>query len=147
MKTSLFSRRTVKALIFNPHTKKFLLTRFFLSHGNNYGFVGGGVARKETLENALIREMKEEVGLGRENIENIVLLEGEVVNRLFLIIQNQTRMFLVVVKDASLINLNWESNGYVWTSFDGLEELLSPHYRSIFSQISATTGIPLLVKM
>jgi 8-oxo-dGTP diphosphatase len=59
-------RLTVKGLVFNSDNKIALLS------GNGYGLLpGGGVEDGESLEEAFIRECKEEIGYNIEIISNI----------------------------------------------------------------------------
>ena len=132
---ALMKRKTAKGLIFDKSTGQFLLTRFLFSLSHHYGFVGGGVEKNEKFEDALRREMKEEVGIGGDSIEEILPLEGEALNRLLLVGQNLTKMFLVVLSKTPEVRLNWESSDSIWVEPAHIREHLSPHYTSMIEQI------------
>ena len=67
MKNQQYPEPTVGALIINEHEKIFL----FKTHkwGNNYAIPGGHIELGETMQEALIREVKEETNLDIEILQ------------------------------------------------------------------------------
>ncbi len=58
------TRISAKALIYNTHTKSFLLVKSFLhKHRDVYGLPGGGLKKGEQVVAGLCRELKEELSL------------------------------------------------------------------------------------
>lgn len=61
-------RKGVSALIIN-HSKEFLLVNLVSFEEKYFAIPGGGVEEGESLEEAAYREIKEEVGIGRDSLE------------------------------------------------------------------------------
>ena len=68
MKSKLPYRKGVNVVIFNVHSKKFLLVQLKEYKSNEWKFVGGGVESGEIPINAAYREIEEEVGLKKSSL-------------------------------------------------------------------------------
>jgi nucleoside triphosphatase len=109
---------TVGALIFNPEGKIFLMR----SHkwNDQYCIPGGHIELGERIEEAVIREVKEETGLDVYDLEYICLQEFIYDESFY-----EKRHFIffdyACKTDSSEVTLNEEAESYVWVS---LEEAL-----------------------
>lgn len=97
------------------------------SYPNTWTFAGGKVEENESPNNALIRELAEELQLTK--IKKIIPLH-----------RYQSRSndfvydtFVVLVSKEFVPELNWENAGYAWTSIDSLPSPLHPKARQMIS--------------
>jgi len=97
------------------------------SYPNTWTFAGGKVEENESPNNALIRELDEELQLTK--IKKIIPLH-----------RYQSRSndfvydtFVVLVSKEFVPELNWENAGYAWTSIDSLPSPLHPKARQMIS--------------
>lgn len=110
VKKSGADRYAVSAIIIK--TGKVLL---IMRHGkdyfpNMYEFPGGGVKDDETLEDALVREVREEVSLKVKRIVRYVgSLKGEIHGTLL-----KRYTFLVEVENTDAVSLSHEHENYIW---------------------------------
>ena len=95
------------------------------SYPNTWTFAGGKVEGNESPNNALIRELNEELQLIK--IKKIIPLH-----------RYQSRnndfvydTFIVLVTKEFVPELNWENAGYAWTSIDSLPSPLHPKARKM----------------
>jgi len=119
MKKQVFPEATVGALIFNPQGKLFLMK----SHKwkGKYVMPGGHIELGEKMEEALIREIKEETGLIIYNIKFICFQEfifgkGFWKKRHFIFFDYscQTKF--------SKVKLNSEAQEHIWVSLGKINE-------------------------
>lgn len=97
------------------------------SYPNTWTFAGGKVEENESPNDALIRELDEELQLTK--IKKIIPLH-----------RYQSRSndfvydtFVVLVSKEFVPELNWENAGYAWTSIDSLPSPLHPKARQMIS--------------
>lgn len=128
-------RNVSKAFICNNEDDTCLLVRSLLGFGK-YSFVGGGAKRGEGAQDAMVREIEEEIGITVDMVQKIVALPGTHVSedrRLFLSIKNSTQLFEVWVSKKNIpLRINWEISDYRWVPRTRISEFLSPHYNSLF---------------
>ena len=97
------------------------------SHPNTWTFAGGRVDVDETMSDALLRELKEELQLTK--IKKITPLHRY---------QSRSKDFIyetyiVLVGKEFILELNWENSGYAWTDIDSLPTPLHPKTRQMIS--------------
>jgi len=113
-------KKVVNAIIKNKEEKVLVIKRKDEKiHQGKWAFPGGIVEEGESVEEALRREIKEEVGLGTEKIVRKISdysypreNEGE----------TKGKCFLVEVKDFE-VKINEEIEEFKWVSLEELEEL------------------------
>lgn len=97
---------------------RFLVTKSFLGH---YTLLGGGIKRGENSNDALLREIKEEIGVEQNKILKIVPLSLSGKNSfklLFLTIENTAQFFALELKEGTKLNPNWEIKQILWLKKD-----------------------------
>lgn len=97
------------------------------SHPNTWTFAGGRVGEEETMSDALLRELDEELQL--KKVKKITPLHRY---------QSRSKDFiyetyLVLVNKEFTPQLNWENSGYAWTEIDSLPTPLHPKTRQMIS--------------
>jgi ADP-ribose pyrophosphatase YjhB (NUDIX family) len=101
------------ALFYTLDTNRFLLLHRTQSKQNNvWGLVGGTNEEKETPWEGLRREIQEEIGTIPE-IKKIIPLETFVSNDDHF----SFHTYLCVIENEFIPVLNYEHDGYCWTSF------------------------------
>ncbi|UCG53247.1 MAG: NUDIX domain-containing protein [Candidatus Latescibacterota bacterium] len=125
MAEQIYPEPTVGALIFNPRGELFLMK----SHKWRGRWVvpGGHIDLGETIEEALVREVKEETGLDIYDIEFLCFQEfiyGDAFwqKRHFIFFDYTCR------SDATEATLNSEAQEYVWVSLEEAQKLLVDSY-------------------
>ena len=116
---------TVGALIFNPEGELLLVK----SHKwkNKYVVPGGHVELGETLEEALLREIKEETGLDVYDIE-LVLFQEFIYDDAFWKRRHFIFFDYACKSDSTEVRLNSEAQEFVWVSPDDALNLLMDAY-------------------
>lgn len=118
----------VGALIFNPHDEIFLMSSPMWN--DQYIIPGGHVEIGESLENALIREVKEETNLPITDIQFLMFLECIYPNTF-----TEKKHFIffdyVCRTTESHIILNEEATDFVWTPIEKIHKLPIEHYTKI----------------
>lgn len=116
---NIYPEPTVGAVIFNPEGKVLLCK----SHkwGNKYVIPGGHIELGEKMEEALIREIKEETGLDIYDIKLLSLTESIYSDmyhekKHFIFIDYQCRT------DSYDVALNDEAEEYVWADLQKLDD-------------------------
>lgn len=96
------------------------------SYARHWGFWGGKVEEDENVSQALLRELREEIGL---NIE-------EQVTKIYPLDQYHSRdkkfsyyTFVIIVDEEFLPNLNIESGGYAWIDSEHFPKPMHPGTR------------------
>lgn len=107
----------VSAFIFNEKDELLLIKQ--PKWNNTYGSVGGKMEIGETFEQALKREVKEEVNLDIENIESIDVINGldlrdsNGLEKHFIFLD-----YIAQTKNYKDLKLNSEASGYKWMKLD-----------------------------
>lgn len=126
-----------KALIENSEGKFLFLYRGN-THPNFPGHLdlpGGEVERNEAMQDAVAREISEEVGLniGSNSLENVLSVERpDVLHVLF-----HTR----ITTTPLTIQLSWEHQSYEWLSIEdvirtGIEDNMDNYYKDVFAYLA-----------
>ena len=126
---------TVGALIFNDENKIFLMK----SHkwGHKYTIPGGHIEVGETMEEALIREVKEETNLDIYDIKYVafyeVIFDPNFLRRSHFIFFD----FSCRTHDSKVV-LNDEAEEYIWADIDSVMDLnLEDNTRRFISNVIA----------
>jgi len=120
MTKQTYPEPTVGALILNQENKLFLMK----SHkwGNRYCIPGGHVEIGETIEEALIREVKEETNLNIYDIKYVcffeVIFDPHFINRKHFIFFD----FVCKTRDTEVV-LNDEAEDYLWIDLNEVNTL------------------------
>ena len=107
----------VSMIVLNEENGKLLVVK---QYGKDYyRLVAGYVNRTETLEHAVVRELKEETGLTAVRIR---------FNRTRFFEPSNTLMcnFTAFVKDGSELSPNYEIDSWAWFSFDEARKNVDP---------------------
>lgn len=127
----------VGALLFSKETSRYLfLLRNKKKHKNSWGFVGGGVEDGESVRDALIREINEEINLDTSNHKFIPIEQFTSEDCKFIY-----HTFLIPIEQEFIPILNNEHKGYCWVHLDDYPRPLHPgvwrtfNFASIFSKI------------
>lgn len=115
-------------------------SRFLVANNfrNRKVFVGGGMKKNESLENALFREIKEETGTNRNQIERVTPIVQKFYycyHILFLKISTEQNFFLVKLKEKPILKKNWETKEFYWLDpKDVLSHLSYENFKEAYSQ-------------
>ncbi len=125
------------ALFYTLDTQRFLfLHRSQSRQANVWGLVGGTNESEEIPYQALLREIKEEVGKTPEIIKSIPLET---------FVSNDERFnfhtYLCVIKEEFIPILNGEHNGYAWVSFGNWPKPLHQGLRNTLQSKSNLTKL------
>ena len=115
----LWRRKVARAFIYDPEQKLFLIAKSALPPFD-YHLPGGGIGRGELPEQALIRELKEELNIQPENILSI--LELHQIDTWVLCIPHSATIFFVTIKNPS-IKLSWEIKNVKWVRPSELKDI------------------------
>lgn len=110
---------TVGAIIFNPEDR-ILLCRS-KKWGDKYVFPGGHVEWGEKLEDALLREVKEETGLDVYDLK-LVSLQESIFSDTFCDRRHFIFIDFLCRTDSSKVTLSDEAEEYVWVKEDEILE-------------------------
>lgn len=106
---------------------------------NRYGLVGGGINRGENSEDALWREIKEEVGIVKDDVINLIPIAETIdlpFKFLFFKIINQPKFFLVQIKSDLPLKTNWEIKKIFWVSADeAVQKFDCAGFKKFFNQV------------
>ena len=108
----------VSMIVINEEKQKILLIK---QYGKDYfRLVAGYVNKEENLENAAVRELKEETGMSADRIR---------FNRSQYFEPSNTLMcnFTVFVKDDREFNPNYEIDSYAWFSYEDARKNIDPN--------------------
>lgn len=128
MKNQQFPEPTTGGLIFNPEDKLFLMK----SHKwkNKWVVPGGHIELGETIEESLIREVKEETNLDIYNIEFICFQEF-IYDDLFWKKRHYIFFDYACKTDSTEVKLNSEAQEYTWLSVEDAFKLPIDSYTEI----------------
>ena len=125
------------ALFYTLDTQRFLfLHRTQSRQANVWGLVGGTNESEEIPYQALLREIKEEVGETPEIIKSIPLETFVSNDEKF-----NFHTYLCVVKEEFIPTLNGEHNGYAWVSFGNWPKPLHQGLRNTLQSKSNLTKL------
>jgi 8-oxo-dGTP pyrophosphatase MutT (NUDIX family) len=112
----------VGALIYAKDTGRFLfLLRDQTSYSGAWGLVGGKVDRDETTRQALLREIREEIGQVLDNVKIIPLELFTSINKNFTF-----NTYIIIVDREFLPVLNREHRAYTWCKLEDHPKPLHP---------------------
>lgn len=110
------------ALIYSTNTKRYLfLLRTQKKHKYSWGLVGGAVEPGETVSQALLREIKEEIDIDASQNKIIPLEKFTSDDNNFCY-----HTFLIPVDEEFIPSLNKEHNGYCWVPLKNYPKPLHP---------------------
>ena len=119
----------VGTLIYAKNTKRYLfLLRNKTRYSGSWGIAGGKVEENETVINALVREIREEIGVDYTNHKFIPLETFTSDNRKFIYYT-----FLATVNEEFVPQLNGEHRGYCWVELNDHPRPLHPGLWRSFS--------------
>lgn len=117
-KTGFWGKEGAGCIFFSRHTKRFLIAHRsdFVQEPNTWGTFGGAIDPDENIEDALGREINEEVGYyGPYKLKHIYTFQSG---------DFRYHNFVAVVDDEFEPDLNWENQGYEWVEFGNWPEPL-----------------------
>lgn len=127
-----FSRRkTARAVIFNPKTKLFLLAKGVLPPFR-FHLPGGGIDKDESVEEAMRRELQEELNIQAKDISAVTFISKQ--DEYVMLIPHTAHIFIVEVKNVAL-KLSWEIWEVEWVD---KKELLKRVYMSDVVRLSVS---------
>lgn len=110
------------ALIYSTKTKRYLfLLRTQKKHKHSWGLVGGAVESGETVSQALLREIQEEIDIDASQHKIIPLEKFTSDDNNFCY-----HTFLIPVDEEFIPHLNKEHNGYCWVPLKNYPKPLHP---------------------
>jgi len=117
---------TVGALIRNPEGKIFLMRSHKWKH--QYCIPGGHIELGEKIEEAVVREAKEETGLDVVDLEFLCIQEC-IFDESFWDTKRHFLFFDYACRtDSTKVTLNEEAQAYVWVSLEEAEDLAVESY-------------------
>ena len=132
----LFTRHVVKALIKAEDTGRYFIIRSSIPIMPGWSLVGGGITGGEEIEEALFREIEEELRLPRQVFSRFEKRNGIHTshNKFFgFPITMHTRLYEVIV--ARELNFkprpNWEIAESKWVTESEMNDLLGEHYTKL----------------
>jgi len=99
-----WKRKVARAVIFDSKTKLFLLAKGALPPFN-FHLPGGGIDRNESAEQAVRRELREELNIQPENILNVAFVGKQ--DESVIGVPHAADIFIVQVENLD-IKLSWE---------------------------------------
>ena len=114
----MWHRKTVRAYIFDLDKKAFLLGKSSLPPVG-FHLPGGGINRKEKSEDAVKRELREELNILPENIMHVSYQYSRKTRVLW--IPHAEDIFLVIVRNVH-IKLSWELSESKWIDSEKLRD-------------------------
>lgn len=133
-----YSRRVVKAVIRAKDTGRYLVIKDTLPLMPGYSFPGGGVNKDEDLYVALIREMREELGVDDSVIKYTNTHKSLLSKHVFYILRvtQNTHIFTgEIATEAIDLTPNYEIAEVLWVTEDKMVQILHPHYRRLFEML------------
>lgn len=119
---------SVGTLIYSQKTKRYLfLLRRAENHDSTWGFLSGKV-EDETVYEALLREIQEEIGEVPGLIRHMPVEKFTNERKGF-----EFHTFVTIVEDEFVPNLNAENRGYAWTDIESYPKPLHPGVYSSFN--------------
>lgn len=125
------------ALIYCSRTHRYLfLLRTGTKHGGSWGLVGGKIEEGETVRQALLREIVEEIGPVLQDPKFIPIEKFTSDNKNFIY-----HTFLITVDEEFVPILNHEHRGYAWVLIEDRPKPLHPgvwrtfNFRSVISKL------------
>ena len=136
MRKQQYPEPTVGGLVFNPEGKA-LLVRSHKWKGN-YTVPGGHIELGERMEDALVREMKEETGLDVYDLQ-FALFQEFIYDDAFFRPGHFIFFDFACRADSDRVILNEESEEYVWVSLEEALKLpIDAYVRRLITHLKAT---------
>lgn len=110
-RTGFWGKRGAGCLVLALNTERILYVKrsSHVLEPNTWGTVGGAIDRNEDVQDAVLRELKEETGYTGSYKANI---------HLYTFVDNKTGFKyynqLIIIPDEYKCNLNWENSDYEW---------------------------------
>lgn len=131
------------ALVYSTISKRYLfLLRSQKRHKHSWGLVGGGVEPGETVAQALLREIKEEIDFDASNNKIIPLEKFTSDDNNF-----SYHTFLIPVAEEFIPTLNNEHSGYCWVPLNNYPKPLHPGVWRTFKFSEVISKIQTLEKI
>lgn len=131
------------ALIYSRKTRRYLfLLRNQKRHKNSWGLVGGGVEPGETVSQALLREIQEEIDLDATQYKIIPLEKFTSDDNNFCY-----HTFLIPLDNEFVPELNNEHSGYCWVPLLNYPKPLHPGVWRTFNFSTVISKIKTLEKI
>ena len=129
MDSNLIKKESCGALIYCTTTHRYLfLLRNGSKHPSSWGLVGGKLEPGETVSQALLREISEEIGDCIQDPKLIPIEKFTSENRAFVY-----HTFLITVDAEFIPTLNDEHKGYCWVGLKDYPKPLHPGVWKTFS--------------
>lgn len=123
---AIFMSRTTGRILLNLRSDTVTYSRY-------WGFVGGKVEKNETIEQALRREINEEIGEhSLKDINDIIPFDEFHTNNNKFVYYS----YLIMVDDEFIPELNSESDGYAWVHVGCWPKPLHPGAKATLSSDS-----------
>lgn len=133
----------VGALIYAKNTRRFLfLLRNNSSYSGTWGLTGGKVESCETAGQALLREIKEEIGLSLDTSRIIPVDLFTSTNGKFVY-----NTYVVPVNEEFIPTLNDEHSGYCWCEIGSYPKPLHPGVYGTFKIEAIQTKIETAIQL
>lgn len=138
-KTGFWGKMGAGCIIFSRESKRFLIQHRspYVEQPNTYGTWGGAIDRKDSIENAVKREVKEEAGY----TGNIIL------HPIYIFKDSsgfQYHNFIAEVGEEFKPILDWESQGFKWCEFG---DWPSPLHFGLKSVLNDTSSVVKMKKL
>jgi|GEM_PF-2973719 len=125
-------RNVVRAYIYSPDQKRLLIIKSPIA--NIFSLPGGAIGSGESTEQALERELHEELGIEKSHIKQITFLESTHSKKRLLLVPFQSFIsyFSVVLSSDPKLSPNWEIRKFRWVTKEQSKTLLKKYLEQPF---------------